>query len=61
MQSASDIARVATAFVLVCADTARTAKKKTETTPKRFMVLYFAAFAAVRQMQDAEKCTEVTN
>jgi hypothetical protein len=61
MQSVSDIARVPIEFVLVCAATARTAEKKTETTPKHFMVLDFAAFAAVRQMQDAEKCAEVTS
>jgi hypothetical protein len=61
MQSAKDIARVAPASVFVCAAAAKTAAKKIKTALKRFMVLYFAASAAIRQMQDAGKCTEVTN
>jgi hypothetical protein len=61
MQSASDISRGATAFVPVCADTARTAERKTEATPKLFMVRHVAAFAAIRQTQDARNYTKVTN
>jgi hypothetical protein len=61
MQSCNDIARANAASVFVCAATAKTAAKKIETTLKIFMVLDFAASAAIRQMQDAGKCAEVTN
>jgi hypothetical protein len=61
MQSVKDIARDTPVSVFVCAAATKTAAKKNETTLKLFMVLDFAASAAIRQMQDAGKCAEVTN
>jgi hypothetical protein len=60
MQSVNDIARVTPASVFVCAAAAKTAENKIETTLKLFMALDFAAFAAIRQMQDASSDAKVT-
>jgi hypothetical protein len=46
--------------MFVCAAAVKTADKKIMPTLKLFMVLDFAAFAAIRQMQDASMGAKVT-